>query len=56
MIASFGGDSAELHSAVCIELNPDPEKRKECLFFVIVFEHKINRENIFFIFNKKSKT
>ena len=32
-IASFGGDRAELHSAVCIELNPDPETRKDCSFF-----------------------
>ena len=47
-IASFGGDRAELHSAVCIELNPDPEKRKDCLFFAIVFEHNKSGKPFFF--------
>ena len=31
-IASVGGDRAELHSAVCIELNPDPENARIVVF------------------------
>ena len=52
-IASFGGDRAELHSAVCIELNPDPEKRNDCLFLLLYLNK--NRENIVFIFETKTQ-
>ena len=35
-VSLYGGDRAELHSAVAIELSADPTKRKERLMFIDV--------------------
>ena len=37
-VSLYGGDRAELHSAVAIELSADPTKRKERLIVIDVFK------------------